>query len=337
MPEVVSIGPLQLQGKLVALLLACVLGFWLMRRVLRRWNGVVGERGEAGVREESDVLEECGERGVSDVHELPKVCEACEVHKEPEVARVPVRGLDDVILNAVLIVFFTWRLGSLLTQPSLLWESPMKLLLTAGSKMEILLGIVLAYIYLSYQVRKHGMAWRVLLDLLAVGAALAIFLYAALTPSFGLPTSLPWGIGVEGTVSRFHPHHAYLAILLVPLLVWQQLWVARSTTVLGTGMLLKHTLFYGGAAGMIASFFALAEPTAVYLTTGQLLNLLMMIIGMNLPILSHTTGRRELMDMSQNDSKTQIQQEQQNQERNKKPASKEGYDKKLDGPNRPST
>ncbi|KRE92382.1 hypothetical protein ASG89_33295 [Paenibacillus sp. Soil766] len=302
MPEVVQIGPLQLQGQLVALLLACVLGFWLMRRVLRQWNRVESE-----------------------VPEVPA-------------AGVAVKGMDDLILSGVLIVFFTWRLGSLLTQPSLLWESPMKLLLTAGSKMEIVAGIVLAYIYLSYQVRKHGIAWRVLLDLLAIGAASALFLYAALTPSFGLPTQLPWGIGVEGTVSRFHPHHAYLAILLVPLLVWQQLWTARSTTVLGTGMLLKYSLFYGGAAGMVASFFALSEHTAVYLTPGQLVNLLMLIIGMNLPILSHTTGRRELMDMSQNDSKTQIQQEQQNQERAKSPAGKEGYvDKKLDGPNRPST
>ncbi|CAH1206479.1 hypothetical protein PAECIP111891_02933 [Paenibacillus allorhizoplanae] len=299
MPEVVQIGPLQLQGQLVALLLACVLGFWLMRRVVRQWNRV-----------ELEV---------------------------PDTDRGAVKGLDDLILNSVLIVFFTWRLGSLLTQPSLLWESPMKLLLTAGSKMEIVVGIVLAYIYLSYQVRKHGIAWRVLLDMLAIGAASAVFLYAALTPSFGLPTQLPWGIGVEGTVSRFHPHHAYLAVLLVPLLVWQQLWTARSTTFLGTGKLLKITLFYGGAAGMVASYFALAEPTALYLTPGQLLNLLMLIIGMNLPILSHTTGRRELMDMSQNDSKTQIQQEQQNQQRDKKPASKEGYDKKLDGPNRPST
>lgn len=299
MPEVVQIGPLQLQGQLVALLLACVLGFWLMRRVVRQWNRV-----------ELEV---------------------------PDTDRAVAKGLDDLILNSVLIVFFTWRLGSLLTQPSLLWESPMKLLMTAGSKMEIVVGIVLAYIYLTYQVRKHGIVWRVLLDMLAIGAASAMFLYAALMPSFGLPTLLPWGIGVEGTVSRFHPHHAYLAILLVPLLVWQQLWTARSTTVLGTGKLLKITLFYGGAAGMIASYFALAEPTAVYLTPVQLLNLLMLIIGMNLPILSHTTGRRELMDMSQNDSKTQIQQEQQNQERDKKPASKEGYDKKLDGPNRPST
>jgi prolipoprotein diacylglyceryltransferase len=299
MPEVVQIGPLQLQGQLVALLLACVLGFWLIRRVVRQWNRV-----------EMEV---------------------------PDTDRGAGKGLDDLILNSALIVFFTWRLGSLLTQPSLLWESPMKLLMTAGSRMEIVVGIVLAYIYLTYQVRKHGMAWRVLLDMLAIGAASAMFLYAALTPSFGLPTLLPWGIGVEGTVSRFHPHHAYLAILLVPLLVWQQLWTARSITVLGTGKLLKITLFYGGAAGMVASYFALAEPTALYLTPGQLLNLLMLIIGMNLPILSHTTGRRELMDMSQNDSKTQIQQEQQNQQRDKKPASKEGYDKKLDGPNRPST
>ena len=89
---------------------------------------------------------------------------------------------------------------------------------------------------------------------------------------------------------------------------------------------------------MLASFFTAAKPTLLYLSLAQLLNLLMLIIGMILPILSHTTGRRELMDMSQNDSKTQIQQEQQNQDRAKTPAGKEGYvDKKLDGPNRPST
>ena len=144
-----------------------------------------------------------------------------------------------------------------------------------------------------------------------------VFLYTALTPAFGLPTLLPWGIGVEGTVSRFIPITRIWRYSFLPLLVWQQLWTVRSTTVLGTGKLLKYTLLYGGAAGMIASFFALAEPTAVYLSPGQLVNLLMLIIGMNLPILSHTTGRRELMDMSQNDSKTQIQQEQQNQERAK--------------------
>lgn len=301
MPDVVQIGPLQLQGHGVVLILACVLGFWLMRRVMQQLNRVNQE--------------------------------------QLTTDRAAVKGMDDLILNAGLIVFFTWRLGSLLTQPSLLWQSPMKLFLTAGSKMEIIVGIVLAYIYLTYQVRKHGIAWRLLLDILAVGAVPGVFLYAALTPTFGLPTTLPWGIGVEGTVSRFHPYHAYLAILLLPLLVWQQLWAARSKTVLGSGKLLKYTLLYGGAAGMIASFFSLAESTAVYLSPGQLLNLLMLIIGMNLPILSHTTGRRELMDMSQNDSKTQIQQEQQNQERVKTPpAGKEGYvDKKLDGPNRPST
>lgn len=289
MPDVVQMGPLQLKGTLVALLLACVLGFWLMRRVLQRLDRVD-------------------------------------------------QGIDDLILNGVLIVFFTWRLGGLLTQPSLLWQSPMKLLLTAGSNMEIIVGIVLAYIYLTYQVRKRAIPWRLLLDIFAIGAASAVFLYAALTPTFGLPTTLPWGIGVEGTVSRFHPDHAYLAFLLLPLLVWQQLLAARSTTVLGSGKLLKYSLFFGGAAGMLASYFALVEPTAIYLSPGQLLNLLMLIIGMILPILSHTTGRRELMDMSQNDSKTQIQQEQQNQERAKTPTSKEGYvDKKLDGPNRPST
>jgi prolipoprotein diacylglyceryltransferase len=299
MPDVVQIGPLQLQGTLVALLLACLLGYWLMRRAAQQLH-------------RSNLIEPAS------------------------TDRLDTNGVEDLILNSVLIVFFTWRLGRLLTEPSLLWTSPMKLLLTAGSNMEIVLGLVLAFVYLSYQVRKRNMAWRPLLDIFAIGAASAVFLAMALTPTFGLPTTLPWGIGVEGTVSRFHPDHAYLAILLLPLLLWQQVSEARSTSI-GQGKLLKFTLFYGGTAGMIASYFSQVEPTLIYLSTQQLLFLLMMVIGMNLPVLSHTTGRRELIDMSKNDSKTQIQQEQQNQERTKTPATKEGYDKKLDGPNRPST
>jgi hypothetical protein len=301
MPDVIQIGPLQLQGTLVALLLACVFGYMLMRRAIQQWS-------------REDQIEP-----ISD-------------------DRVVVKGIEDLLLNSALIVFFTWRLGSLLTQPSLLWESPMKLLLTTGSNMEVVVGLVLAYIYLTYQMRKQGFEWRPLLDVLAIGAAAAVFLYATLTPTFGLLTTLPWGIGVEGTVSRFHPDHAYFAILLLPLLVWQQVLIARPGNVIGAGQLLKWTLLYGGAAGMVASYFAAAEPTAVYLSPRQLLNLLLMSIGMILPILSHTMGRRELMEMSQNDSKTQIQQEEQNEERAKTPTNKEGYvDKKLDGPNRPST
>ncbi|MGG1517641.1 hypothetical protein ABE504_19660 [Paenibacillus oryzisoli] len=42
--------------------------------------------------------------------------------------------------------------------------------------------------------------------------------------------------------------------------------------------------------------------------------------------------------MSSNDSKTQIQQEEQNKQRGQSTSGKEGFvDKKLDGPNRPST
>ena len=36
MPDVLQIGPFQLQGRLLALLLACALGLWLIRRITQR-------------------------------------------------------------------------------------------------------------------------------------------------------------------------------------------------------------------------------------------------------------------------------------------------------------
>ena len=295
MPDVLQIGPFQLQGRLLALLLACALGLWLIRRVSQRL--------------------------LNDTH------------------IVIAKPIEDLIFNSAIIVLLTWKLGVIVTQPSLLWNNPLKLLMVSGSITEIALGVLIACIYMYYQIRKDRTPLVLVLDVTAIGITASVILFCALIPTYGLPTTLPWGIGVEGTVSRFHPYHAYISLILVPLLIWQHFIEPRKKT-LGQGVLLKYSLLYGGAAGMLTSFFAAAKPTLLYLSFAQLLFLFMLIIGMLLPVLTHNTSRKELSTMNQNDSKTQIQQEEQNQEREKTaaPAGKEGFvDKKLDGPNRPST
>ncbi|GFZ96059.1 hypothetical protein GCM10008018_48110 [Paenibacillus marchantiophytorum] len=294
MPDVLQIGPLQLQGKLVAVLLAAILGLWMI--------GIFGRR---SVRRTQDMQ---------------------------------AKPISDIAFNAAVIMLLTWKLGILLTQPSMLWKSPLKILMVSGSSMEILLGLLFACVYTYIQLRKHAIRLYVFLDIFTLGLTASLFLVCTLLPVYGLPTDLPWGIGPEGTISRFHPYHAYTALLLVPLLIWQHAREWRKHSI-GQGNLLKYSLLYGGVAGMLASLFAAAEATVVYLSLPQLAYLLMLILGMLLPTLAHNTGRRELMSMSQNDSKTQVQQEQQNKEREKAaPAGKEGFvDKKLDGPNRPST
>ncbi|MDQ0871736.1 glucan phosphoethanolaminetransferase (alkaline phosphatase superfamily) [Paenibacillus sp. V4I3] len=295
MPDVLQIGPFQLQGRLLALLLACALGLWLIRRVSQRLLN--------------------------------------------DTQIVIAKPIEDLIFNSAIIVLLTWKLGVIVTQPSLLWNNPLKLLMVSGSGTEIVLGVLIACIYMYYQIDKNRTPLLLVLDVIAIGITASVFLFSALIPAYGLPTTVPWGIGVEGTVSRFHPYHAYISLLLVPLLIWQHVIELRKRT-LGQGVLLKYSLFYGGVAGMLASFFDAAKPTLLYLSLAQLLFLFMLIIGMLFPVLTHNTSRKELSAMSQNDSKTQIQQEQQNQEREKTatPAGKEGFvDKKLDGPNRPST
>ncbi|MGQ7890809.1 prolipoprotein diacylglyceryl transferase family protein [Paenibacillus sp. WC2504] len=295
MPDVFQLGPLQLQGKLVAVLLACAIGLWLIRRAARQLSS----------REEATMT----------------------------------KPIDDIVFAGAIIVLIAWKLGVIVTQPSLLWTSPLKLLMVVGSSTEIMLGLLLAAVYMYVQIRKQRISLYVFLDILATGLTAAVFVYCALVPAYGFPTTWPWGISVEGTISHFHPFHAYVSLLLLPLLIWQIGYEGRRNRY-GSGILLKYSLMYGGAAGMLTSFFAAAKPELLYLSMAQLIFLFMIVIGMLLPALAHNTGRRELSAMSQNDSKTQIQQEQQNKEREKSQsdAGKEGFvDKKLDGPNRPST
>ncbi|BFT69012.1 prolipoprotein diacylglyceryl transferase family protein [Paenibacillus sp. P36] len=295
MPDVFQLGPLQLQGKLVAVLLACAIGLWLIRRAARQVRS--GE--EASMT----------------------------------------KSMDDIVFAGAIIVLIAWKLGIIFTQPSILWTSPLKLLMVVGSSTEIMLGLLLAAVYMYVQIRKQRIPLYVFLDILATGLTAAVFVYCALIPGYGLPTTWPWGIRVEGTISRFHPFHAYVSLLLLPLLIWQIGYEERRNR-FGSGILLKYSLMYGGAVGMFASFFAAEKPELLYLSLAQLIFLFMIVVGMLLPALAHNTGRRELSAMSQNDSKTQIQQEQQNKEREKSQsgAGKEGFvDKKLDGPNRPST
>lgn len=295
MPDVLQIGPLQLQGRLLALLLACALGLWLIRRVTQRLLN--------------------------------------------DTQIVIAKPIEDLIFNSAIIVLLTWKLGVIVTQPSLLWNNPLKLLMVSGSSTEIALGVLIACMYMYYQIRKYRIPLFLVLDVFTLGVIAAVCVFCALIPAYGLPTTVPWGIGVEGTVSNFHPYHAYFSLLLVPLLIWQHVIEPRKKT-LGQGVLLKYSLLYGGASGMLTSFFVASKPTIIYLSLAQLLFLFMLIIGMLFPVLTHNTSRKELSAMSQNDSKMQVQQEQQNQEREKAatPAGKEGFvDKKLDGPNRPST
>ncbi len=295
MPDVLQIGPFQLQGRLLALLLACALGLWLIRRV-------------------SQCL-------LNDTH------------------IVIAKPIEDLIFNSAIIVLLTWKLGVIVTQPSLLWNNPLKLLMVSGSITEIALGVLIACIYMYYQIRKDRTPLVLVLDVTAIGITASVILFCALIPTYGLPTTLPWGIGVEGTVSRFHPYHAYISRSYTCCLFGSILLscVRRRS---GQGVLLKYSLLYGGAAGMLASFFAAAKPTLLYLSFAQLLFLLMLIIGMLLPVLSHNTGRKEL---SAYESKRF---QNANPARTAKPrareaatpAGKEGFvDKKLDGPNRPST
>lgn len=189
----------------------------------------------------------------------------------------------DILLNGGLIVILFWKFGVALTSPSLIVHDPMKLMFLTGSTLELLIGIAAALIYAYWQLHKKRIPLYSALDIAVTGMVTGLIVYYALVFEFGQPTLLPWGIGVEGTETRFHPVNGYLAILLIPL--WARLLVLRREP--GTGWMLKETLVYFGLAAMAVSLLDDAAPSIIYISYAQIIYLAIIIIGMLLPKISN--------------------------------------------------
>jgi prolipoprotein diacylglyceryltransferase len=187
--------------------------------------------------------------------------------------------IPDILLNCGLIVLLFWKLGVVLTSPLMILQDPLKLLFITGSTTEILLGICAALFFGIWQLRKKSISIYTALDVISIGAVTAAVIYYALVSEFGRQTELPWGIGVEGTLTRFHPVHAYFSILLIPL--WFRLF--RSYHLPGTGQAFKATLLYFGIAGMLVSILDDTDPSWLYISYAQIIFILMMVLGWLLP------------------------------------------------------
>ncbi|MNH90345.1 prolipoprotein diacylglyceryl transferase [compost metagenome] len=233
MPEMLRIGPINLQTGLLALLLGYVLGAGLIHLHLRRLAG-------------SNKM------------------------------------ISDVWLTCGMIILLFWKFGVILTSPSILFKDPMKILFLTGGTLEVLLGICAAGFYAYGQLRKHRIPIYTALDVAAIGMITVVLVYVSMIPSFGQQTDLPWGIGVEGTQTQFHPVNAYMAIALVPL--WIRLITSRRDA--GSGKVFKEILIYVGFAGLLISLLDRVDPIWLYVSYSQLCFLVMIAAGMLLPSLS---------------------------------------------------
>ncbi|AQR78302.1 hypothetical protein ABNB59_13145 [Paenibacillus larvae] len=244
----------------------------------------------------------------------------------------------DLVFNGLVIIFLFWKFGHVLSDPSLLWENSSLVVLASGTGKDIILGTLVAILYISAQAGKTSLDGATWLDFLAYGLTAGGSMYFILHQEPSFVFAWPW----ETDSAAFsQPVSLYMGILLVLLgLRFILLPPGRR------GTAFSFLLIWFGLSGLIVSLFS---PQTIWrwgLSSGQFVYLFFPIIGMILDWLffrmeknrlEHTTSRKEMNTMTdKNNSKAQDLQEQENKNR-KKNSHTGGVDKKLNGPNRPST
>ncbi|WP_442602976.1 hypothetical protein [Paenibacillus sp. KN14-4R] len=177
--------------------------------------------------------------------------------------------LYDIFASALLILFLSWKLGPLLSEPSLLWENPIKLLVVAGSADGMIFGVILALVFVQVKMRKKGLSALLVLDAGSYFAIAATLVYQILTPVYGYATKLPWGIADEYSIMSYHPIHLYMGLLCgIGIAI---LYVKRSAWKLGEGAVAHFVLMLFGVGGLGISLLAPQQIAFLYLSKIQLL------------------------------------------------------------------
>ncbi len=183
--------------------------------------------------------------------------------------------LIDKSINSMLIILFSWKLSPLLLSPSLIRTQPFAFILLPGSAIGIAIGTLISALYMDRQLRKMGISRWFYGDLLSVGGWVSMFIYSLLSPQYGTETKLPWGISIEDPSFKYHPVHAYTAILTGVMLVWR--WKTREP--IGSGWRTVQFLTYYPMGLMVISLFKPKQVWIMGLSVEQIGYVLWMMAG----------------------------------------------------------
>lgn len=159
--------------------------------------------------------------------------------------------IGDLILNGILIVIMSWKFGSLVYEPSMLWKEPIKLLMVSGTVDIAVFGGVITVAYWSTRLRKLGISWLVMLDALAYLVTGATLLYSLLTPTYGL------------------------TVISIACVIF--LWSVQFT--IGEGSASRYTFIILGLGGLLVSLLTEQPIVAVFLSGDQIVYILIALLG----------------------------------------------------------
>ena len=181
----------------------------------------------------------------------------------------------DAVTNAFLIIVFVWKFAPAILNPVWAIRSPLQALLAIGSTKHIVVGCIIASVYIVSKSKKGQFSLRTLLDALPIALCMSIIFYFLFHQKVGVQTTLPWGVKVYESNFLYHPIFVYEIILA--LCIVGLLWMKNER--LGNGKNISVFLIIEGFAHIIISLVSEQNSVLFGLSMQQILSFCVMSLG----------------------------------------------------------
>ncbi|WP_412838714.1 prolipoprotein diacylglyceryl transferase family protein [Bacillus paranthracis] len=188
---------------------------------------------------------------------------------------VPYEKMMDAVTNAFLIIVFVWKFAPAILNPVWAIRSPLQALLAIGSTKHIVVGCIIASVYIVSKSKKGQFSLRTLLDALPIALCMSIIFYFLFHQKVGVQTTLPWGVKVYESNFLYHPIFVYEIILA--LCIVGLLWMKNER--LGNRKNISVFLIIEGFAHIIISLVSEQNAVLFGLSMQQILSFCVMSLG----------------------------------------------------------
>lgn len=181
----------------------------------------------------------------------------------------------DAVTNAFLIIVFIWKFAPAILHPVWALGSPLQALLAVGSMRHILVGCIIASIYIVLKSKKEQFSLHILLDALPFGLCISIIFYFLFHQKLGVQTTVPWGMKIYESKFLYHPVFVYEIILALCIMGW--LWMKNER--LGNGKNISVFLIFEGITHIIISLISEQNSVLFGLSIQQLISFFVISLG----------------------------------------------------------
>ncbi|HDR8183205.1 TPA: prolipoprotein diacylglyceryl transferase [Bacillus thuringiensis] len=188
---------------------------------------------------------------------------------------VPYEKMMDAVTNAFFIIVFIWKFAPAILNPVWAIRSPLQALLAVGSVQHIVVGCIIASLYIVWRSKKEQFSLRILLDTLPYGLCMSLIFYFLFHQEVGVQTTLPWGMKIYESKFLYHPIFAYEIIFA--LCIIGLLWMKDER--LGNGKNISVFLIVEGLAHIIISLVSEQSSFLFGLSAQQIMSFFVMSLG----------------------------------------------------------